>query len=220
MFFLPISIILFIIFIISLPLLLVLFQIGFISVAFTKLGLSVELGILYFLLSLVGSSINIPLMRRQVPLEVKTEIPFFFRFFLNPNIPKVDYQVIAFNIGGAALPLMMSIYLFSMVPLIETVFATFIIAWVAKLLSRPVQGMGIVLPAFIPPLLSALLAMIFAPNDAPAVAFVSGVLGTLIGADLLNLKQLKRIGPGVVSIGGAGIFDGIYLVGILAVLIS
>jgi len=54
----------------------------------------------------------------------------------------------------------------------------------------------------------------------PAVAYISGVLGVFIGADLLNLKQLSKVGRGVMSIGGAGVFDGIYLVGIIAVLIA
>jgi len=41
-----------------------------------------------------------------------------------------------------------------------------------------------------------------------AVAFISGVLGTLIGADLLNLGKLRELGAPVASIGGAGTFDG------------
>jgi len=43
---------------------------------------------------------------------------------------------------------------------------------------------------------------------APPVAYVAGSMGTLIGADLLNLGQIARVGAPVVSIGGAGTFDG------------
>jgi uncharacterized membrane protein len=50
-----------------------------------------------------------------------------------------------------------------------------------------------------------------------AVAFISGVIGTLIGADLLNLRDL---GAPVASSGGAGTFDGIFLTGIVAVLLA
>ena len=49
------------------------------------------------------------------------------------------------------------------------------------------------------------------------VFFISGVIGTLIGADLRNLRDL---GAPVASIGGAGTFDGIFLIGIVAVLLA
>jgi len=37
-----------------------------------------------------------------------------------------------------------------------------------------------------------------------AAAYVGGTLGTLIGADLLNLRAISRLGTGIASIGGAG----------------
>jgi uncharacterized membrane protein len=45
-------------------------------------------------------------------------------------------------------------------------------------------------------------------------------LGTLIGADLSNLGRISEGGTSVASIGGAGKFDGIFLTGIVAVLIA
>ncbi|MBW2109628.1 MAG: DUF1614 domain-containing protein, partial [Deltaproteobacteria bacterium] len=54
----------------------------------------------------------------------------------------------------------------------------------------------------------------------PVVAYISGTLGTLIGADLLNLRKIYDLGAPVASIGGAGTFDGIFLNGLLAVLLS
>ncbi len=53
----------------------------------------------------------------------------------------------------------------------------------------------------------------------PAVAYISGVMGILIGADLLRLHQLKKFGISFLSIGGAGVFDGIFIVGIISVLL-
>ena len=44
----------------------------------------------------------------------------------------------------------------------------------------------------------------------------AGVLGPLIGADLLHLREIEKIATGVASIGGAGTFDGIILSGIMA----
>jgi uncharacterized membrane protein len=43
---------------------------------------------------------------------------------------------------------------------------------------------------------------------------------TLIGADLLNLDAVRGLGAPVASIGGAGTFDGIFLTGIMAVLLA
>lgn len=58
------------------------------------------------------------------------------------------------------------------------------------------------------------------PQFAPAIAFVAGVLGPLIGADLLHLREMETLQTGVVSIGGAGTFDGIVLSGMFAALLA
>jgi uncharacterized membrane protein len=78
---------------------------------------------------------------------------------------------------------------------------------------------------FIPPLVAAiaawLLAALFGSSQhVDAIAYVSGVVGTLIGADLANLKKLDDLGAPVASIGGAGTFDGVFLTGIVAVLLA
>ena len=89
--------------------------------------------------------------------------------------------------------------------------------------SKPVKGVGIVIPAFIPPIIAAITALLFAGREnAPAVAYISGVMGTLIDADLLRLHQIKRFGLSflILSVGGAGVFDGIFIVGIIAVLLA
>ena len=76
------------------------------------------------------------------------------------------------------------------------------------------------MPAFIPPLVSAGLALLLAHDNPAPVAYISGTLGTLIGADLLNWPSFKRLGSHMISIGGAGVFDGVFLAGILAVVIT
>jgi len=55
---------------------------------------------------------------------------------------------------------------------------------------------------------------------AAPLAYISGCLGTLIGADLLNLRVMGELGASIASIGGAGTFDGVFLTGILAVLLA
>jgi len=88
-----------------------------------------------------------------------------------------------------------------------------------KFLAKLMPGSGVVLPTLIPPIFSAIFSLIFVPEFAAPAAFISGVLGTLIGADLLNLGKVQKMG-GFLSIGGAGVFDGIFLVGVVSALLS
>jgi uncharacterized membrane protein len=80
--------------------------------------------------------------------------------------------------------------------------------------------MGISVPIFIPPIVSAVVAMLLSRDHAAPLAYVSGCLGTLIGADLMNFGELAGLGASVASIGGAGTFDGVFLTGVLAVLLA
>jgi uncharacterized membrane protein len=73
---------------------------------------------------------------------------------------------------------------------------------------------------FIPPIAAAVAALILSPAHPITIAYVSGVLGSLIGADLSNLRKIPKLGAQVASIGGAGTFDGIFLTGIIAVLLA
>src|SRR6266545_2246474 len=96
----------------------------------------------------------------------------------------------------------------------------YLVPAVRQLLARPVKGVGIVLPGLVPPVVAAITALAISEPLAPALAYVAGVLGTLVGADLLNLPRIRKLGAPVASIGGAGTFDGIFLSGLLAVLIA
>jgi uncharacterized membrane protein len=88
------------------------------------------------------------------------------------------------------------------------------------LVARPVRGVGVVTPVFISPLVAAVSAILLSPAHPVIVAYVAGTLGTLIGADLLNLGKIPALGAPVASIGGAGTFDGVFLTGIIAALIA
>jgi uncharacterized membrane protein len=83
-----------------------------------------------------------------------------------------------------------------------------------------VRGVGIGEPTFIPPLIATAVALLLSRESAPALAYISGSLGTLIGVDLLNLRKIQGLGAPIVSIGGAGTFDGILLTAILALLLA
>ena len=209
-------------FLLSLPMLFFLTYAQVAALSFARLGLSPFGAFVLFALSLLGSGVNIPVWRERVRVEPPPVMPLPF-FFLFPLVepPRVAERVLAVNVGGAVIPALFSLYLLGRVPWVPAVAAVVLVAAVAKALARPVPGRGIVLPAFIPPLAAAVIALLVAPPGTRApVAYIAGTLGTLIGADLLNLPALRRMGPGMLSIGGAGVFDGIFLVGVLAAFLA
>jgi uncharacterized membrane protein len=166
--------------------------------------------------------INIPVYREEMDYYEETDsfTELFSRFF-GIQIPAVHERIIALNVGGAILPGFLCLYLLLRVDIQPVIMATAVTTLFSYFLSKPVKGVGIVIPAFIPPIIAAITALLFAEREsAPAVAYISGVLGTLIGADLLRLHQIKRFGLSFLSVGGAGVFDGIYIVGIIAVLLA
>lgn len=154
----------------------------------------------------------------EEPVRDLRVVSFFGQRYVIPHRYQRQGTVLAVNLGGAVVPTLLSLYLFffrAQTPL-GVLVATAVVAAVTHWLSRPVRGLGIAVPLFIPPL-SALLLV---PHQAPLAAYVAGTMGTLIGADLLNLRRVAGLGAPVASIGGAGTFDGVFLTGILAVLLA
>src|SRR5262249_25141104 len=98
--------------------------------------------------------------------------------------------------------------------------AVAVVAIACYLIAQPVPGIGIALPIFAPALMTGIVAVLLSREHAAQLAYIGGSLGTLIGADLLNLGSIFGLGAPVMSIGGAGTFDGIFLTGILAVLLA
>ncbi|MCX8189505.1 MAG: DUF1614 domain-containing protein [Nitrososphaeria archaeon] len=198
---------------------------GFIGYAFRKIGFSTMTVALLLLATLLGSYVNIPLfkIRSQVPIVRVKEISFFGILIRVPEMREIEaYTTIAINLGGAIIPVLVSVY-FMIKDYQILVYGTLgacVVAFITHLIAVPKPGVGIVTPAFIPPITAALIAMILPTTQQPIIAYVSGVLGTLIGADLTNIGKIGNLGTPYASIGGAGTFDGIFLSGILAVLLS
>jgi uncharacterized membrane protein len=129
--------------------------------------------------------------------------------------------VIAINVGGAVIPTIMSLYLLANRRLWGLgVIAIAIVAVVLHWLSDPVPGVGIAVPIFFPAIVTAIVSLVLSRTNAAPLAYIAGSLGTLIGADLTNMDKVAGLGAPVASIGGAGTFDGIFLTGILAVLLA
>lgn len=218
MYFLPISLAIFIVFLLLVPFLIFLLP----AVAFSKLGLSPFAGLIFFLLCLLGSSMNIPVYRKELDHhEAPDETAVLLNRFFGIRVPETRERIITVNIGGAVLPGLLCLYLLPRVDLGSVTIATIVTTVFSYYLSKPVKGIGVVVPALIPPVIAAVAALIFSERaDAPAVAYISGVMGIIIGADLLRIHQIRRTGLAFLSIGGAGVFDGIFVVGIVSVLLA
>ena len=221
MFFNPLTCLFMVVFFFGVILLFVMVQINIIAVAFAEIGIPSRYVFMALFATLIGSFINIPV--RNIPQDNMTLERRVSYFGLPYAVPawKRQETVLAVNLGGAVIPSILSIYLLLKTGLWgKTLIATAILTFVTYRLAKPVKGLGIALPVFIPPLLAALVSVVIAYSHAPVVAYISGTLGTLIGADLLNLNRVRDLGAPIASIGGAGTFDGIFLNGILAVLLS
>jgi uncharacterized membrane protein len=187
-----------------------------------RLGVSPRGALVLLFASLLGSYFNIPLVELPEQQVVSgQEIEFFGMRYAVPVVMQWPGTLIAVNVGGAVIPTLMSIYLLIRNALwVQGALATAVVALVCYWLSQPVPGLGIAEPVFVPAVTTAVVAIVLSREYAAPLAYISGSLGTLIGADLLNLGNIRGLGAPVASIGGAGTFDGIFLIGIVAVLIA
>lgn len=193
------------------------------SVALTAVGLTPTWAVLVLVGSLLGSAVNVPVV--SVDSDVP-EVDYLWvrrgRLLLPVAVTRPSRVVVAVNVGGALVPTAVSVYL-----LVHTgrwwegVLTVLMVATVVHVFATPVPRVGIVVPMLVPPLTAAVVALLVAPpGQAPALAYVGGTVGTLVGADLTNLGWLRRMPARFVSIGGAGTFDGVFVSGVLAVLLA
>ena len=196
--------------------------------ALSRLGLSPGVSMWAALGIFLGSMINIPV--KQIPRTQVLESPslgmFGFERMFPERMRRSPYSVIAVNFGGCVVPVMIVIYEFirisfyGITDLFLTLLAVAINVVACYHMARPIPKVGIAMPALVPGLLAALCGIVFHQELAPVIAFCAGVLGPLIGADLLHLNEIKKINTSVASIGGAGTFDGIVISGLLATLLA
>ncbi|ASJ02164.1 hypothetical protein A3L09_02205 [Thermococcus profundus] len=202
---------------------------GIVTAAFQRLGIPPAVAYTLFLVSLLGSLINIPIAEEKsyVPVVRVKEVRFFG---IQYPVPYFDWEeqkvVIAVNVGGALVPLSIVLYetmrLISLEEygvLLQLAVSIALASAISYSVARPVPGVGIALPTLVPPLIAVSIALLIGGPYKPLIAYASGTMGVLIGADLMNWKRIKNLGAQMVSIGGAGTFDGIFLAGVIAVLL-
>ena len=216
----------------ALPFLLILFflftflvimiEVGVLGYAYQTIGINQRYIFLLLLLCFWGSYINIPIYRLP-PETIRSggQVTFFGIPYIIPTVTQWPGTVIAVNVGGAVIPTILSIYLIYKNQLFSSaLIGVAVVSIVVHWLAYPVPGVGIAEPVLVPLVAATIVAMLLSMRYAPALAYISGTLGTLIGADLLNLGKIQGLGAPIASIGGAGTFDGIFTTGILAVLLA
>ncbi len=198
-------------------------MLGMIGGAFIKLGLSPSLMFWLLIFTLVGSMVNIPIYTLKSEEVVGDTVVSYFGMRVRvPRMPPGGRTVLAVNVGGAVIPVALCLYL-----LTQMDFGLYLpllvggVTLVVNRLARPIKGLGIGVPGLVPPLVAVLGAYLLSPPElrAPS-AYIASTMGILIGADLLRLGEISRLGAPVASIGGAGTFDAIFLSGIIAVMLS
>ena len=202
--------------------LVVLLQIGILRYAYMRIGISARAAMLILLCSLVGSYFNIPVAEfPEQQVMSGQEINFFGMHYMVPVVVDWPGTIVAVNVGGALIPSLISFYLLVRHRLwVRGLLAIAAVSAVCHFLAKPIAGIGIALPIFVPAIASALVGMLLSFRRAAPLAYIGGSLGALVGADLLNLDRVHGLSAPVVSIGGAGTFDGVFLTGILAVLLA
>ena len=191
------------------------------GMAFRKLGFPPEYSVYFLFLSLLGSYVNFPVKNVASRVPVITGKGNDFHWSSHASSFEAERSTtVAVNLGGAIIPVFMSVFLSTMVSLVDVLIGIGVMTIVIHRIARPVKGSGISVHVLLPPFLAAALALIISPQEAPIIAYISGTLGCLIGVDILNLEKIPDLGIRVVSIGGAGTFDAIFLTGIISVLLA
>ncbi len=198
------------------------------TVALGKLGIDPLLAPWVVFFMFVGSLLNIPVLREPVEQPLTRHLLDVWR--AERHWPQLERQVteriIAVNVGGFVIPMLLVIYEIMRIlaagpdfvlPLVTAVVVNVAVCFWS---SCPVENVGVVMPTFVPGPVAALTALFLAPDMGPPVAFCAGVLGPVIGADLMNLNKIRKVQVGMASIGGAGTFDGIVISGLLAVILA
>ncbi len=230
--FLPVAIIILLL-IIVVPIIIIYLFLRLSETAFEMVGFSHWNATLAVFGSILGSLVDIPLT------GAISSYPSWYVavMSLDPqSFPTTFHSLyLAVNLGGCIIPLIISAHLLlsRQASFGKSLLGMAVVAGITYYVAEAVPGEGIVLPFWLSPLLAAIMGLALARGyrGSPPLAYISGTIGTLIGADILSVLtpgvlpalsplNLHRSQPVALSIGGAGVFDGIFLTGIIAVLLA
>ncbi len=222
MLYFPIALVVLLSLLILFIILVVAIEASILSYAYKRMGVDRRYVFFLLIVSLLGSYINIPLF--QLPPEQiisNSYVDFFGIRHIIPFATEWPATTIAVNVGGAVIPTFLSLHLMLKNKLYgQSLIGVAIMSILVYFMAHPVKGVGIAVPIFIPPIAATAVALVLSAKYAPALAYICGTMGTLLGADIFHFGDISGLGAPVASIGGAGTFDGIFVTGILAVLLA
>jgi uncharacterized membrane protein len=214
--------------------------ISIVAEAFSKLGLTPAQGVLMLIAILMGRGVNIPVFTSERLVIVHK--PQTIKYMMDEsgrhiqmeqdNANEVKKQVFAINLGGFILPLLLSLTF--LIRLHMTNLADGLYGWIAFAITMVAGGCyamvkadpftGLRVPLIMPALMTFISVFFFVPEPfRPVAAYVAGTMGTIIGGNIVPLMTPRirnEVGVPLVSIGGAGTFGGVFVAGILAVLLA
>jgi len=227
----PLSVIAIILLIGLVVLIIPLLILGVIGAAFTRLGFSWISALAIVLLMIFGSFINIPVyrIRRDMIRMTPADSSVYGGYALTEPSPVWD-TTISLNLGGAIIPVGVSLYIVYQAILITGTSLLFsvcagiiLVAAITYVSTRLVPGAGIQVSLIIPGLTALLAGLLLAGGaglTAAVTAFVSGTAGTLLGGNIAQLFRIKDLDVPSVSIGGAGTFGAVFICCILPALVA
>ena len=190
--------------------------------AYSRIGIAPQYFFIVLALTLLGSYINIPILEfPEAHVLSPQEITVYGVPYVVPMLQQSPGAVVAINVGGGLIPILLSLYLLVKNAIYKkAAWAVLIVSIACYVMATPIAGVGIAIPIFYPPLIAAIVAIVLSREHAAPLAYICGTLGTLIGADILNLPLVAEMEAPVMSIGGAGTFDAIFVTGLLAGLLA
>ena len=126
------------------------------------------------------------------------------------------------SVAGFIIPLLISVKLIASgrVSALKAIIGVVLLTYVCNK-NAVVGHFGVGVTDLLTPIIVASLYSLYVSDKPAPLAYVSGTLGMIIGADVLNIPKLSdAFGSKFITIGGAGVFDAIYIVGVFSVFLD
>ncbi len=213
----------------------VILPVSLVSNAFERLDLTAAQGLLVFAAMFLGRLVDIPVHRRG-RLVRSSGVRMVGPFFVVTARPgsagpgfELREQVLAVNLGGCVVPVLLALYLLSrhgwdLAQDLNVWLCVALVAAACFAFARHDFFAGLKVPFWVPPLATVISAQVMIHDGfTAAAASVAGSLGTLLGAGLFPLVwpgRMERLEAAVISVGGSGMFMGVFLACVLSVLLA
>lgn len=201
-------------------------------ITFTVIGLSWSSALIYVLLlnilTEILGRINVRLKDISLSNELRKVniIKIGEEYLVQPLNLRVGRRIaLEINLGGALIPLIISLVLITYLTINYTYVGLYIcllllimLSLVVNRLSVAIKGLGLAVPIFITSTIisglsiSAVLTCGLPPNTAVLYAYVVSYTSVLVGVDLLNLRRLLVYNVRRLIIGGLKLYDALILI--------